>query len=125
MDPVGLALENFDAVGRWRTEEHGEPIVATAKLVDGTEIDGADDLRAALVKYSDRFVQTLTEKLMTYALGRGLEYHDMPVVRDIARTAARDDYKFSSIVLGIVESDPFQMRVREAPPESTEIVADR
>jgi hypothetical protein len=125
MDPVGFALENFDAIGRWRTEEHGAPIVATSKLVDGTEIDGASDLREALLKYSDRFVQTVTEKLMTYALGRGLEYYDMPVVRGITREAARNDYKFSAIVLGIVESDPFQMRAREAAPESTEIVADR
>ena len=110
MDPVGFALENFDAIGQWRTEEHGAPIDATAKLVDGTEIDGAIDLRNALLKYSDRFVQTTTEKLMTYALGRGLEYYDMPTVRAIARGAAKDDYRFSSIIIGIVESDAFQMR---------------
>ena len=125
MDPVGFALENFDAVGKWRTEEHGEPIVATGKLVDGTEIDGASDLRAALLKYSDRFVQTATEKLMTYALGRGVEYYDMPAVRQIARESAKDDYKFSSIVIGIVESPQFQMRARESAPEATEIVAGR
>jgi hypothetical protein len=125
MDPVGFALENFDAVGKWRTEEHGEPIVATGKLVDGTEIDGASELRAALLKYSDRFVQTVTEKLMTYALGRGVEYYDMPAVRQIARTSEKDAYKFSSIVIGIVESPQFQMRARESAPEATEIVADR
>ena len=125
MDPVGFALENFDAVGQWRTEEHGEPIVASSKLVDGTEIDGASDLRNALLNYSDRFVQTVTEKLMTYALGRGLEYYDMPAVRSIARSAARDDYRFSSIIVGIVESQAFQMRASEAPPQATEIVADR
>ena len=125
MDPVGFALENFDAVGKWRTEEHGEPILATGKLVDGTEIDGASDLRAALLKYSDRFVQTATEKLMTYALGRGLEYYDMPAVRQIARAGAKDDYKFSSIVIGIVESPQFQMRALESAPEATEIVAGR
>ena len=95
MDPVGFALENFDAIGRWRTEEHGSPINATARLVDGTEINGAIDLRNALLKYSDRFVQTTTEKLMTYALGRGLEYYDMPTVRAIARGAAKNDYRFS------------------------------
>jgi hypothetical protein len=125
MDPVGFALENFDAIGRWRTEEHGQPIDASARLVDGTEIDGASDLRAALLTYSDRFVQTVTEKLLTYALGRGLEYYDMPVVRSIARGAERDDYEFSSIVMGIVESAPFQMRATEALPEATEIVAER
>jgi hypothetical protein len=125
MDPVGFALENFDAVGKWRTEEHGEPIVATGKLVDGTEIDGASELRAALLKYSDRFVQTVTEKLMTYALGRGLEYYDMPAVRQIARASEKDAYKFSSIVIGIVESPQFQMRARESAPEATEIVAGR
>jgi hypothetical protein len=123
MDPIGLAMENFDAIGRWRTEEHGIPIDATARLVDGTEIDGMLDLRNALLKYSDRFVQTTTEKLMTYALGRGLEYYDMPTVRAIARDAAKNDYHFSSIILGIVESDAFQMRAAEQAPPATEIVA--
>jgi hypothetical protein len=140
MDPVGFAMENFDAIGRWRTEEHGVPIDASARLVDGTEIDGMVDLRNALLRYSDRFVQTATEKLMTYALGRGVEYYDMPTVRAIARGAAKDDYRFSSILLGIVESDAFQMRVAEdagrdargratqgavaEAPSATEIVAD-
>jgi mono/diheme cytochrome c family protein len=130
MDPIGFALENFDAVGRWRTEEHGEPIVATGTLVDGTNVDGATELRNALLKYSDRFVQTVTEKLMTYALGRGLEHYDMPVVRSIARGAEKTDYRFSTLVLGIVESDPFQMRATETAPEVTaqvvkSTVADR
>ena len=124
MDPVGFALENFDAIGQWRTEEHGVPIDATARLVDGTELNGAVDLRNALLKYSDRFVQTTTEKLMTYALGRGLEYYDMPTVRAIARGAAKDDYRFSSIVLGIVESAAFKMRAAEETPAATEVVAD-
>jgi hypothetical protein len=106
-------MENFDAIGRWRTEEHGVPIDASARLVDGTEIDGMVDLRNALLKYSDRFVQTTTEKLMIYALGRGVEYYDMPTVRAIARGAAKDDYRFSSIILGIVESDAFRMRAAE------------
>jgi hypothetical protein len=125
MDPVGFALENFDAIGRWRTEENGEPINATAKLVDGTEVSGATGLRDALLEYSDRFVQTVTEKLLTYALGRGLEYYDMPTVRAIARDAVRDDYRFSSIVVGVVTSDAFQMRATEALPSATEIVAER
>ena len=94
------------------------------KLVDGTEINGAIDLRNALLKYSDRFVQTTTEKLMTYALGRGLEYYDMPAVRAIARGAAKDDYRFSSIIIGIVESAAFQMRAAEDTPAATEVVAE-
>jgi hypothetical protein len=125
MDPIGFALENFDAVGQWRIEEHGEPIVATGTLVDGTEVDGASELRSALLKYSDRFVQTVAEKLTTYALGRGLEYYDMPTVRAITRSAAKSDYKFSSLIMGIVESDAFRMRAAETAPEATEIVADR
>jgi hypothetical protein len=124
MDPVGFAMENFDAIGRWRTDELGVPIDATGRLVDGTEIDGMVDLRNALLKYSDRFVQTTTEKLMTYALGRGVEYYDMPTVRAVARGAAKNNYHFSSIVLGIVESDAFQMRTAEDPNEATEVVAD-
>jgi len=123
MDPVGFAMENFDAIGRWRTEELGVPIDATGRLVDGTEIDGMVDLRNALLKYSDRFVQTTTEKLMTYALGRGVEYYDMPAVRAIARNAEKDGYRFSTIVLGVVESDAFRMRAAEATPAATEIVA--
>jgi hypothetical protein len=123
MDPIGFALENFDAIGRWRTEEHGEPINATARMVDGTELDGAIDLRNALLGYSDRFVQTTTEKLMTYALGRGLEYYDMPTVRAITRDSAKNGYRFVDIVLGIVESDAFQLKAAEEPPSATEIVA--
>ena len=83
------------------------------------------ELRNALLKYSDRFVQTVTEKLMTYALGRGLEYYDMPTVRSIAHSAAKNDYRFSSVIAGIVESAPFQMRATETAPEATQIVADR
>jgi hypothetical protein len=125
MDPVGFALENFDAIGRWRDEENGQPIDASAKLVDGTAVDGARDLQAALMRYSDSFVQTVTEKLMTYALGRGLEYYDMPTVRAIVRDAARDDYRFSAIVMGIAASDAFQMRAVETVPDTTEIIAER
>jgi hypothetical protein len=112
MDPLGLALENFDATGKWRTRgESSQPIDASAVLPDGTKIDGLDGLRTALLARSDRFVSTLTEKLLTYALGRRLEYYDAPAVRAIVREAARNDYKFSSgLVLGIVRSTPFQMR---------------
>ena len=116
--------ETVRTIGKSLDVKADRPIDATARLVDGTEIDGMVDLRNALLKYSDRFVQTTTEKLLTYALGRGTEYYDMPTVRAIARGAAKDDYRFSSIILGIVESDAFQMRASEAAPAATEIVAD-
>jgi hypothetical protein len=110
MDPIGFALENFDAVGEWRTREAGGAIDASGELADGTKIDGAVALRQALVSRPEMFAGTLTEKLLTYGLGRGLNYYDMPVVRAIVRDAAREDYRFSAIVLGIVHSAPFQMR---------------
>jgi hypothetical protein len=110
MDPLGLALENFDAVGAWRTRESGIDIDASGVLTDGTKIDGVAELRNALVRRPDVLVGTMTEKLMTYALGRTLEYQDMPAVRAIVRSSARDNYRFSSLVRGIVSSVPFQMR---------------
>ena len=111
MDPLGFALENFDATGAWRTREGGIPLDASGQLADGSKVDGVVALRNALVARSDVFVRTLTEKLMTYALGRGLQHSDMPVVRDIVRKAERQDYQFSGIIMGIVTSPPFQMRV--------------
>jgi len=111
LDPLGFALENFDGVGAWRSREAGLPIDASGLLADGTKVDGVVALRNALVGRSDIFVQTLTEKLMIYALGRGLQHYDMPVVRDVVRHAAKQDYRFSSLVMGIVTSPPFQMRV--------------
>jgi hypothetical protein len=115
MDPLGLALENFDAVGAWRTRESGIPIDASGELTDGTKINGVGALRDALLKRPDVLVGTVTEKLMTYAVGRSLEHQDMPAVRAVVRAAARDNYRFSSIVRGIVSSVPFQMRrAREA-----------
>jgi mono/diheme cytochrome c family protein len=110
MDPIGFALENFDAVGAWRTRERGGPIDASGELADGTKIDGVVTLRNAVLSRPTVFVGTMTEKMLTYALGRGLTYADMPVVRAIVRDAARNDYRFSSIVLGVVNSTPFQMR---------------
>jgi hypothetical protein len=124
MDPLGFSLDNFDAIGQWRSKEAGLPIDASGQLADGTKVNGVVDLRKALLRHPERFVGTMTEKLMTYALGRGLEYYDMPVVRSIARDAARDDYRFSSIVMGIVKSTPFQMRhAREAetPPVTARV----
>ncbi len=112
MDPLGLALENFDAIGEWRTKDRLalEAIDASGQLIDGTPVNGPVDLRKALLRRPEQFVQTFTERLMTYALGRSVEAHDMPAVRKIVRDAARDDYKFSALVLGIVRSAPFQMR---------------
>jgi hypothetical protein len=118
IDPAGLALENFDAVGAWRTRDggtRGTPVDASGQLVDGTKVDGVIALRAALMREPDIFVSTVTEKLLTYALGRGLTAADMPAVRGIVRDAQRDGYRFSSIVLGIVRSTPFQMRSVEGP----------
>jgi hypothetical protein len=113
MDPLGFALENFNAVGQYRVNDPDTqtPIEPTGQLPDGTAINGPDDLRKALVDRPDhQFVQALTENLMTYALGRSLDYHDMPVVRRIVRDASKDDYRFKSIVLGVVSSDAFRKR---------------
>jgi len=110
MDPIGLAMENFDAVGAWRSQDAGVAIDASGELTDGTRIDGVNALRDALLTRPEVIVGTTVEKLMTYALGRGVEPYDMPAVRAIVRGAARDGYRFSSIVAGIVTSTPFEMR---------------
>ena len=113
MDPVGLSLENFDATGRWRTTDGGAPIVARDTLYNGESVDGPVSLRNIILSHPDQFVRTMTEMLLTYALGRGLEDYDMPVVRSIVRDAAGKNYKFSSLVLGVVKSAPFQMRLKK------------
>jgi mono/diheme cytochrome c family protein len=112
MDPLGFALENFDASGKWREKDRlAETLIdSSGELPDGSVVKGPDDLRNALAANPEQFVQTLTEKLMTYALGRTVEYHDMPTVRGIVRASAQDGYKFSSLVMNIVMSEPFQMR---------------
>jgi hypothetical protein len=111
MDPPGLSLENFDAVGRWRgLDDSYSPLDVSGSLPDGTKFAGATGLRQTLLSRSDQFVATYTEKLLTYALGRGLEFYDAPAVRAIVRRARPTDYRFSSIVLGIVDSLPFQFR---------------
>jgi hypothetical protein len=115
MDPLGFALENFDAVGAWRDRDAGGPIDASSQLFDGTKVNGSVELRQALLKHPGVFVETLTEKLLTYAIGRGLQSYDMPAVRGIVRAADRDSDRFSSIVIGIVTSTPFQMRVTTEP----------
>jgi hypothetical protein len=115
MDPLGFALENFDAVGKWRGKgEDGVRIDSSGVLLDGTKVDGPSSLRQALLDRPDQFAGTLAEKLLTYALGRGLDYNDAPAVRKIAAQAAADQYRFSSLVLGIVRSTPFQMKVKTA-----------
>src|SRR5579871_342634 len=117
MDSIGFSLENFDAVGTWRTSEPGGPIDASGELADGTKINGAVSLRNALVNRPDVFAGTFSEKLLIYALGRGLDYRDMPAVRSILRDAGASQYRFSSLVLAVVRSTPFQMRTAsEASP---------
>jgi mono/diheme cytochrome c family protein len=113
-EPVGIALENFDAVGMWRTHDEGVPIDASGILADGTRLDGVVSLREALLPYSDQFVRVVTEKLLTYALGRGVEYDDMPLVRAIVRDAGADDHRFSSLVTSIVTHPVFQMNTKPA-----------
>jgi hypothetical protein len=113
-EPMGLALENFDAVGAWRTLDGESPIDASGVLVDGTKVDGVASLRQWLISHSDQFARVVTEKMFTYAMGRGTEYEDMPLIRSIVRESAPGNYKFSSIMMGIVKSPAFQMN-RKAP----------
>ena len=116
MDPIGFALENFDADGSWRTKQGGQggvPIDASATLWDGTKVNGPAELRQALNEYSGQFVRNITERLMTFALGRGVEYEDMPVIRAIVRDADQDNDRFMAILMGIIKSGPFQMRVKQ------------
>ena len=114
MDPLGFALENFDAIGAWRTTDALSPVDASASLPDGTRFRGPAGLRTLLLSKREQFVRTVTEKLLTYALGREIEYYDAPVVRQITRTAAADDYRWSTVILEIVKSMPFQMRRSES-----------
>jgi hypothetical protein len=114
MDPIGLTLENFDGVGQWRTADSGFKIDVSGQLVDGTPVDGPASLRKALLNRPEAFVGAMTEKLLMYGIGRETKYYDMPVVRAIMHESAGDRYRFSELVLGIVKSDPFQMRVKEA-----------
>lgn len=110
MDPLGFALENYDAVGRWRTRDGGEPINPSGQLADGTHVDGVEGLERALLQRPELFAGALAEKLLTFGLGRGVEYYDAPAVREIVRQAAADDFRFSSLILGVTGSMPFQMR---------------
>jgi hypothetical protein len=126
MDPIGFALENFDAVGRWRADDAGKPIDTASRLVDGTTIDGLAGVQSLLLAKPEAFVGALTEKLLMYATGRNVQYYDAPAVRAIVRSAAAKNYEFSAIVLGIVESVPFRMRsarAAEQPPTVAAAVA--
>jgi len=119
MDPLGFALEHYDGIGAWRTREAGSPVDSSGTLPDGSRVDGLKGLRELLVSRHEQFAAALTEKLLSYAIGRGLEYYDLPAVRRIVREAAPDDYRWSSLVLGVVRSVPFQMRrsrAQEAGP---------
>jgi len=123
MDPLGFALENFDATGQWRSKsEDGAPIDASGVLLDGSKVDGPTTLRAALMSRPEVFVSTLTEKLMTYALGRGVDYNDMPEIREIVAKAASDHYRFSDLVTGIVKSPEFRMKIKNAPDAASPAV---
>jgi hypothetical protein len=120
MDPLGFALENFDATGMWRDRDRfaGTAIDSVGELPDGTKLKGPDDLRNALLRKPEQFVQTFTEGLLTYAMGRTEDYYDMPTVRRIVRDAATKDYKFSSIVLAVVKSDQFRLHRAPQPVQS-------
>jgi Protein of unknown function (DUF1588)/Protein of unknown function (DUF1585) len=123
MDPIGLSLQNFDVDGIWRTKDGGDagvPIDASSELFDGQKINGVVDLRNALLRYSPQFVRGITEKLMTYGLGRRVQYYDMPVLRAIVRDAGKQNDRFSSLVLGIVRSPEFQMRIKTSDSGSKE-----
>src|SRR4030095_11101854 len=113
-EPLGLALENFDGIGAWRVKDEGQPIDPSGVLANGTKIDGVASLRDLLMQNSEQFTRVVVEKLLPYALGRGVEDQDMPLVRSIVRDATPGNYRFSTLVLGIVRSAPFQNNVKGA-----------
>jgi len=114
-----LALENYDAIGRWRSTDEGAPIDPSGTLFNGAKVNGPAALRQMLTSRPEVFIGVMTEKMLTYALGRGLEYYDMPAVRQILRGSAPGNFKFSSLVLGIVKSTPFEMKLSGASQETT------
>jgi hypothetical protein len=119
MDPIGLALDNFDVTGRWRIRENGAPLDTRGTFYDGTPVTSPADLRQVLLKRPTPLVRTFTENLMTYALGRRLEHYDQATVRAIAREAEKQDYRLSSFVLGVVMSDAFRMKRADAVSQQT------
>jgi hypothetical protein len=116
MDPLGFALENFDATGKWRDKEDGVPIDPSSTLTDGTKIASPQTFRELLLSRKNQFIGTVTEKMLAYAMGRAVEYYDQPTVRQLVRETAPDNHRWSSLILGIVTSQPFQMR---RVPEAT------
>jgi hypothetical protein len=110
MDPVGFSLENYDAVGRWRDAIDGKPLDVSGGLPDGSKFMGVDGLEQAILRHPDAFADTFSEKLLTFALGRGVDFHDAPAIRKVVRDAQAQDFRFSSFILGIVNSTPFQRR---------------
>jgi hypothetical protein len=114
MDPLGFALENFDAIGRWRGRSDGVPIDSSGVLPDGTAFEGVPGLRTLLVSHRQEFLQTVSQKLLTYAIGRSPEYYDMPAIRKIQRESAAQDYRWSAVILAVIQSTPFQMRRAES-----------
>ncbi len=120
MDPIGFAMENFDAVGKWRDNDGGKPIDVSGVLPDGTKLNGISGLKQALLRHPDEFVSTVAEKLLMYAIGRNVQYFDAPAIRAIVRGAAKSNYAFSALVMGVVESVPFQMRQGQAEPSAAE-----
>jgi len=123
-DPLGLAMENFDATGAWRAKDGPASIDPSSLLADGSTVNGVVGLRENLLRHPEMFTGTLIEKLLTYATGRGLDYYDMPAVRTIARDSARDNYRLTSLILGVVNSVPFQMRVKAAPEPTSKAVPE-
>ncbi len=117
-EPMGLAMENFDAVGQWRTTEVGSPIDSVGVITDGTRIDGIKGLRDLPMRKREMFAEVVIENLLTYAIGRGLDYNDMPLVRSLAHNAAKDDYRFSSLIMGVVQSPAFTMNMKSAAAET-------
>jgi hypothetical protein len=111
MDPIGFALENFDAIGRWRERDSDQPINVSGVLPDGTQIEGVAGLKQALIREPEQFVSTVAEKLLMYSTGRNVQFYDAPAIRAAVRGAAADNYKFSSLMVGVVKSAPFQMRL--------------
>ena len=110
MDPIGFAMENFDAVGKWRDQDAGKPVEVASKLADGTVVDGVAGVRQLVLSDPERFAAALTEKLMMFATGRNVQYFDVPAIRKIVRDAKAGNYQFSDLVLGVAKSAPFQMR---------------
>ncbi len=111
MDPIGFALEPFDAIGQWRTKDGDTLIDAKSEMYDGSPVDGPAGVRTFLLKYQDQYLRNVTQNLLTYALGRGVEYDDMPTVRSVLHTAANDDYKLKSLIEAVAMSDVFRMNV--------------